>query len=181
MKYKYLTKKAVIYKLVSPSNKVYIGQSINFPCRVNKYINTNCGGIGNKIKNAINKYGFENFILEFLYIGDIDTDVKITKEILNKLEIHYIDIFNSIENGYNLTGGGMGSYKRVVTEETRLKLSQANKGKSSKKTTIVIHACSYCNANFEVSYPDLKRRLKNSKIGNIYCTKNCQHKSLKKI
>tara|TARA_B110001452_G_C15051819_1_gene367305 strand:+ start:91 stop:720 length:630 start_codon:yes stop_codon:yes gene_type:complete len=55
-----------IYKITSPSGKIYIGQSINIEKRKKtyKYFDTNC--IGPKISNSIKKYGWENHTHEVL-------------------------------------------------------------------------------------------------------------------
>jgi group I intron endonuclease len=48
-----------IYKITSPSNKIYIGQSINIEKRKNQYkiLDKNC--IGPKLYNSLSKYGWE--------------------------------------------------------------------------------------------------------------------------
>lgn len=95
--------------------------------------------------NAIHKYGKENFIIEVLF------DVP-TKELANEFEIEYIDQLRTMfPNGYNILPGGddrpplseeakkkiseqhKGKRHRLgqsPSEETRIKLSLANKGKT---------------------------------------------------
>ena len=52
-----------IYKITSPSNKIYIGQAVNILKRWKDY-----KSIKNrnqpKLDNSLNKYGFENHILK---------------------------------------------------------------------------------------------------------------------
>ena len=53
--------------------------------------------------NAIQKYGWDNMIFEVVEESD-----KWTKEILDEREIYWIQLFDSINFGYNLTPGGDG-------------------------------------------------------------------------
>lgn len=92
-------------------------------------------------KNAISKYGWDEFEHEILYKG-------LDNEKAHELEREYIKLFNTTnkENGYNLTDGGQGTNgykhkhssivkmsiaKRNMSEETRKKMSIANKGKAT--------------------------------------------------
>ncbi len=58
--------KGVIYKLESPSGKIYIGQSINFSNRIKKYKKQQKNSIGNHLFNAIEKDGFDRFSITIL-------------------------------------------------------------------------------------------------------------------
>ena len=82
-----------IYKITSPDNLVYIGQSINVKNRIKKY----------NLKNTINQkklyqsfilYGIERHVFEI--IEECDFSELGVKE--RYWQIHY----NSIENGLNL-------------------------------------------------------------------------------
>jgi Mor family transcriptional regulator len=70
----------------------------------------------------MNKYGFENFIIE--QIDEFDNE----QEAL-KAETEYIHKYNSIDSkiGYNLTAGGEGSSGFKHTEETKAKISELKK------------------------------------------------------
>ncbi len=57
----------------------------------------------------------------------------IGEDILNALEMYYINIYNTYEDGYNYTLGGDGSTGRIVLQETRDKISKGNKGKTKGK------------------------------------------------
>lgn len=57
----------IIYKYVSPSNKVYIGQTIREYERRNSFKNINCFYAGGKIDAARKKYGPENFQYEIIF------------------------------------------------------------------------------------------------------------------
>ena len=79
------------------------------------------------ITNAIKKYGEENFSID-----EIDTANDMDE--LNEKEIYYISLFNSLSpHGYNLvTGGG----NRRLSEETKKKISDSNKGKKPSVESI---------------------------------------------
>jgi len=164
--------KGVIYKFTSPSGKIYIGQSISFENRLNQYRVKKNFSIGKYLKAAIEKYSFENFKIELLQVIDLELDVKITKEKLNILEIKFISDFDCLApKGYNLTGGGKGSYKRIITKETRKKLSNSNLGKNSVES--IICTCGFCKKEFNLKPSIKRRRKKQSKYNVICCSRKC--------
>lgn len=79
-----------------------------------------------KFHNAINKYGFNNFIWEII---DSDEDPLI----LSRLERLHISRYESFENGYNLTTGGEGISGFKRSQETKDKMSKAKRGKKRQK------------------------------------------------
>lgn len=92
-----------IYKLVSPSNKVYIGQSYDIERRFKEHKRVQCK-TQRKLYYALLKYGSENFKYEILY--ELPKDKIKDTDLLNDLEFHFINLYNSIANGYNLQQGG---------------------------------------------------------------------------
>lgn len=126
-----------IYKITSPSGKIYIGQSMDIKARWNRYKKLNCK---NQIKlhRSLLKYGFVWHTFEIMQIC--------TPEKLNELEKYFVDLFQTFntEHGLNLKDGGGSKGKhseesklknsisntgRVVSEETRQKLSKSMTGK----------------------------------------------------
>lgn len=112
----------IIYKVTNMINKkVYIGKTIfTLEKRKNDHIKQSKFKSTSYFHKALNKYNFNNFIWEIL-------------EETNNLEDrekYYIKLYNSTNNllGYNLTLGGEGSKGRVLSEETKNKISNANKG-----------------------------------------------------
>lgn len=106
----------VIYKTTNLiENKIYIGQDSKN--------NTEYYGSGRKLKAKIAKYGKDNFIKEILEECDIDK--------LNDREVYWISYYDSMNPniGYNLTSGG--SQHVIFSDETRKKLSNANKGRTA--------------------------------------------------
>lgn len=109
------------------NNKYYIGQTIQSDPKhrihehfcVKKDLNT-C------IKKAIRKYGRENFEYNFIYQAK-------TQEELNKKEIEFIELYNSLSpGGYNIEPGGNNGTEKF-TLEIRQKISAALKGRKFSK------------------------------------------------
>ena len=70
---------------------------------------------------AIQKYGWDNFKHEILFVG-------LTKDEANQIEVELISQYDSTNKlkGYNIELGGNGQGKHSL--ETRMKISQAKKG-----------------------------------------------------
>jgi group I intron endonuclease len=121
-----------IYKITSPNNKIYIGQSKNIYSRWNayKYFQRDYECYKKKNKNSLifksfKKYGYENHKFEILEICDeLELNIK---------EISYIKKYNSnvlvgSKIGLNLhKGGNKPPIKRKMTEEEKIKISLKNK------------------------------------------------------
>ncbi len=99
------------------NNKKYIGQSINIKRRKSEHFYKKCDMV---ISKSIFKHGKENFDFEILELCE--------ESQLNELEIKYITQYksNNREFGYNIDNGGNCTGK--MSEETKQKLSEANKG-----------------------------------------------------
>ena len=118
----------LIYMYTSPSNKRYVGQTIQFEKRQSQHetqaYNPNCASYDCAFHRAIRKYGIENFKLEVL-------EDNIPRIELDNKEKYWINEMKSFgEGGYNLTQGGCGNLGRIWTEEMRQNISQINKGKN---------------------------------------------------
>lgn len=133
-----------VYKITNNiTNKSYIGVDSYFPKRLRQHQSML---LNNKHKNkylqsSYNKYGKDNFTFELL-------ETCIDRETMLLKEIELIKLYNSLENGYNHTVGGEGSFgykhseesiskmsswERIVTPEWRKAISDATRGKSKKK------------------------------------------------
>ena len=139
-----MVKTCVIYKIVSPSNKVYIGQTRNLRCRFNRYKNLHCKN-QSALYQSLLKYGFNNHTFEVLQYLPND----IEQEHLNNLEISYIEAYK--ECGFalmNIKSGGsngklsketiekiraihLGKKKKPMSEEQKKHLSIINSGKNN--------------------------------------------------
>ena len=102
------------------NGKVYIGITKTIP----KYRWNNGKGYNNQyFKKAINKYGWNNF--EHIILFE-----KLTQKEAEEKEIELIDYYNSTQKnfGYNISKGGMVNNGVPCKEETKKKISVANKG-----------------------------------------------------
>lgn len=121
-----------IYKITSPSGKVYIGQSWNIIHRWADY-----GRLTAKYQRLLcfsfNKYGKKAHTFEVIHQLPVDVD----QSVMNDYEQLYIDLYVSAGAVMlNLAkAGGNGK----PSEETRLKLSRARLGKKPWNTGLRNH------------------------------------------
>lgn len=108
-----------IYKITSPSGKIYIGQSINIETRWKKYEKLKC------IKqpalyNSFNKHGVENHIFEIIEECEVEQ--------LNNKERFWQDHYNVIDKnkGLNCVLTTTQTLSGKASEETILKRSGEN-------------------------------------------------------
>jgi len=108
-----------IYKVKSPTNKIYIGQSIDVKRRFNTY--KWCKGKGQiRLNRSFEKYGVENHIFEIIEECEIEE--------LNIKERYWQDYYNVIgENGLNCTLINTNDLPKIVSEKTKLKMSESGK------------------------------------------------------
>lgn len=91
----------LIYK-ATLNNKVYIGKTKNIEDRKKKHLShSKVKSTNSKFYRAIEKYGFENIKWEIIYETDDLEDI-------NKMEIFFINKYNSVKDGYNISTGGDG-------------------------------------------------------------------------
>jgi len=88
-----------IYKITSPSGKIYIGKSIDIIKRFKNYKNLQCKK-QIKLYHSLMKHGYNNHLFDIIHECNMDE--------LSNLEKHYIKFYNSVntEHGLNLTEGG---------------------------------------------------------------------------
>lgn len=111
-----------IYKITSPSGKVYIGQSTNIKKRISYYRKHGCNRQP-KLFASLEKHGFLNHRFELIHELPID----IEKDIINEYERLYIDLYKTAGvEMLNLTDGGEGQLN--PSESTRQKLKLIRKG-----------------------------------------------------
>ena len=119
----------VIYVRLNLINgKKYVGQATNLEVRQKTWKNLNKPYAGPAINAARAKYGIDNFGFEILKECKDDE--------LDYWEKYYIKELNTkAPYGYNLTEGGGGMSGYTLSEETRKKLSEWNKGKKLSEET----------------------------------------------
>lgn len=110
-----------VYKITNLVNgKVYIGQSVNIKNRWKDHVNSlnrndsNC----TLLQRAWNKYTQESFSFEILELC--------SEDMLDEIEIKYINIYNACKNGYNIESGG--NTNKHLSDETKQKLSKSHAG-----------------------------------------------------
>lgn len=120
----------IIYKITNKvNNKIYIGQTKTTLQKRWRRHTWDCttSNIRMAISHAIKKHGKENFTI-------VEIDNASNLEELNEKEEYYIKLYNSMSpNGYNLTSGGK---VKLVSEETKIKISLSNKGKKASPETL---------------------------------------------
>lgn len=116
-----------IYKITSPSGKIYIGQSIDIYKRTANY---RCGHCKNQtyLYHSIKKYGWGAHGFEIIHVCE-------TEE-LDILEKYYVDLFNTFSSqfGLNVKDGGGKSGK--MSEETKRKIGIKSKGRKFSEEVI---------------------------------------------
>ncbi len=123
-----------IYKITSPSGKIYIGESVNIKRR--KYVYSLCKCIRQiKLYNSLKKYRWENHTFEIIEECEFD-------ELLCR-ERHWQDFYDVLgKNGLNCKLTQCGELKQVHSEEVLNKMRGKN------------------NSQFGVKRPDLILRNK---------------------
>lgn len=90
-----------VYRITNlTNNKTYVGQSVNIENRWESHRKKSRKGCP-LLYAAFDKYGLDNF--EFVILEQCLPDK------LNEKEKYYIDQYNTMNLGYNLTGGGEGA------------------------------------------------------------------------
>lgn len=117
-----------IYKITNNINgKCYIGQSLYLKKRIRRHLSYKSHKDNLALYRAFNKYGIDNFSIEFLKIINTEKYKDIKSE-LDKLEIFYIKKYNSYISGYNQTiGGDAGIAGYKFTVEQKRKVSEHQK------------------------------------------------------
>jgi group I intron endonuclease len=110
----------IIYKVKNILNgKLYIGCTTTGLQHRMKEHRYSCESKNRKSKfcSAIIKYGFDNF--DFTILEKCNTP----KEMFER-EMYYIKLYETKENGYNLTNGGEGCIGYKHTDDTKILLSE---------------------------------------------------------
>ena len=159
-----------IYKTTNKiNNKSYIGKCVKLPKDTKFYY-----GSGTAIKNAINKYGKENFIKEIIdYCDDHKT--------LCEKEIYWIAFYNSTNQkiGYNIMYGGEGGKLNQLSKD---KISKTLTGRKLSKETRAKMSASRTGIKFDSSFG---QKISKAKLGKKFSeehkenlSKNCWNKKL---
>lgn len=148
-----------IYKITNPEGKSYVGLSREIEVRWKSYKNLQFQNKNTKLRDSMEKYGYENHIFEVIEEIELkESTYSKNTAVLRKRERYWIKKLDTFYNGLNSNGGGSGcnshtkESKRLIgeanskpkpkdfgknrkkwqhTPEFREKISKANKGKTS--------------------------------------------------
>ena len=116
-----------IYKITSPTKKVYIGQSTNIRKRYSAYKTISCKG-QTAIYRSLLKYGIDKHKFEVLCECNVEE--------LNDKERYYQDVFNVMDkNGLNCKLTASNDRSGEMSKESRKKMSDSQKGKKQSEET----------------------------------------------
>lgn len=110
-----------IYKVTSPSNRVYIGQSVNIERRLKRYKSLSIKTKKQtKLWRSLIKHGCENHIYEILEVCKEDE--------LNERERYWQEFYDSVDNGLNCHYTKTKDKSGKVSLETLKRMSEAQLG-----------------------------------------------------
>jgi len=110
-----------IYKITSPTGKIYIGQTVNDKARLRHYRTHNCKG-QKALYASLQKYHFKNHTFEIIEECEV--------EILNDRERYWQDHYDSAgRNGLNCRVTKSSDKSGYFSEETKKKMSESAKVK----------------------------------------------------
>lgn len=162
-----------IYRIINLANgKVYVGKSGNILERWNNHrkdLRSNKKRPNEHLQNSWNLYGKENFV--FMVIEECSL------EQLKEKEEYYINLFESYksEKGYNIKKISSGLERH--SEETKKKISEANKGKTvSEKTRYLMSLASSGRKWTEEQKRNLSEVRKNNYENSNLCELNKTYK-----
>jgi group I intron endonuclease len=110
-----------IYKITSPKNRVYIGQTINLQRRITAYKRNDCKG-QKRLINSLITYGFDNHIFEVIE--------NCNDELLNERERYYQDLYDVLsKKGLNCKLTATNEKRLIHSDEALKKISESSKGR----------------------------------------------------
>lgn len=117
-----------IYKITSPSNRIYIGQSVNIHQRWRGY-KYYAKKIQTRLYNSFKKYGVENHTFEIIEECSIDK--------LNERERYWQEYYDVLDQnkGLNCRITKDSDRSGYMSEETKIKFSKSQIGRKISKET----------------------------------------------
>ena len=132
--------RGVVYRYINQSEGnengwSYVGTTMHEKTRRyswNNHGNKSYGG--EKINDAREKFGIENFIYEVLE-EIYDADENALQMRLDEREAYYVQQFDSFQNGYNTSKGGTGNKGVIFSQTHRNNIGKASKGRKHTDET----------------------------------------------
>ena len=113
-----------IYKITSPTNKVYIGQSVNIESRIKRYKNLSVKTKNQtKVWRSLLKHGSKNHKYEILEACDI--------YLLNERERYWQEYFDCVNNGLNCYYTKTTDKSGKASDSTLKRMSEAQLGNNN--------------------------------------------------
>lgn len=109
-----------IYKITSPTSKIYIGQTLDVTKRQSQYRKLDCKGQV-RLYHSLKKYGWDAHIFEVICECSADK--------LNETERYYQDYYNVLADGLNCKLTTSLSKTGQLSEETKSRIGISNRGK----------------------------------------------------
>lgn len=109
-----------IYKITSPTNKIYIGQSINIEKRFSDYKRLKNVIEQPKLYNSLKKHGVDRHKFEVVLECEVSE--------LNDKERYYQELFNCIKSGLNCNFVKSNDRSGALSDDTKLKISISKTG-----------------------------------------------------
>lgn len=141
-----------IYKITSPTGRVYIGQSVDIYNRWKSHRSMVCNKEIPILHNSMKKYGVKRHKFEII--------ARCAENELNDYEKFFIDLYDATgENGMNVMGGGQDVH--CLAEETKEKIRQARieESKQGKHTSKYLGVYKHSDCNKWVSRVMVKRQI----------------------
>lgn len=146
-----------IYKIISPSGRVYIGQSVDMNSRWRSYKNSlDSNKKQHKLYNSFKKHGIENHVFELIEECEVDD--------LNCRERFWQDEFDVLNGGLNLMLQECGEQRRILSEETLKRKSEASKGEKNG----MFGRNGELNPNWGKSVPEEQRKRQSERMKGKY-------------
>lgn len=111
-----------IYKITSPSGRIYIGQSVDIYFRWNAHLTSKKVST---LFHSIKKYGANAHKFEVIH----EISLTESQDYINKYECFYIELYSSF--GFRMMNIKSGGSNGALSEETKLKISKSLKGKQN--------------------------------------------------
>jgi group I intron endonuclease len=112
-----------IYKITSPSNRIYIGQSVNIEKRI-KYYKYGYSVKQRRLNASLNKYGYDNHIFEIVQ--------ECEKSELQERERYWQEYYNVLgEKGLNCELTTCNNFRRELSLDSKKLISIKNKGENN--------------------------------------------------
>lgn len=164
----YKDKIICVYKITSPSGKVYIGSSVNYKKRLTQY-----KGTGAKAQtilyNSFLKYGIDNHVFEIVELC--------TRENLLERELHHGLLCEVLgKNGLNCQLPSFGDKVRNIRQETIDKMKQ---WKPSEETLAKMKEAQIKRAKEQPVTDETKQKLREANLGKKASEETKKKMSLK--